>query len=67
MEAVMKDQHAEAMNGGPNTGFEPRPGMPGAPGGGGMFGPDSQLKLMSNPKTAAYFKDPQFAMKWEMC
>lgn len=40
-------------------------GMPG--GAGGMFGPDSQIKLMANPKTAAYFKDPQFAMKWEMC
>lgn len=43
-------------------------GMPGAPGGGGgMFGPDSTMKLMANPKTAAYMQDPQFAMKWEMC
>jgi len=38
--------------------------MPGGPGAGGMIGTDSEMKLMANPKTAAYMKDPQFAMKW---
>lgn len=45
MQAVMKDQQAEAMRGGPGSGFQSQPGggMPGGPpgGGGGMFGPDA--------------------------
>lgn len=34
---------------------------------GGMFGPEQMAKLMTNPKTAAYFSDPQFRSLFEMC
>jgi len=35
---------------------------------GGMFGgPEAMQKLMSNPKIAEYFKDPQFSMMFQMC
>ena len=81
LQALRNDLQAQFMqgHGAQGGGFQSQPGggMPGGPGGpgaggmpggpGGMFGPDAQLKLMSNPETAAFFKDPQFAMKWEMC
>ena len=31
-----------------------------------MFGPESMMKLMANPRIAQYFKDPQFRNKFEM-
>jgi STI1 domain len=31
----------------------------------GMFGPSAMVKLMSNPRIANYFKDPQFRTKFE--
>ncbi len=34
---------------------------------GDMFGPQGMAKLMANPKTAAFFKDPQFCNMFEMC
>ena len=30
-----------------------------------MFGPSAMVKLMSNPRIANYFKDPQFRTKFE--
>ncbi len=32
---------------------------------GGLFGPDSEMKLKANPRTAKYFEDPQFRTMWE--
>lgn len=32
-----------------------------------MFGQDAMMKLMSNPKTAAYLMDPGFRQMFEMC
>jgi len=33
-----------------------------------MFGgPEAMANLMRNPKIAEYFKDPQFAMTFQMC
>lgn len=34
---------------------------------GGMFGPEQMARLMTNPKTAAYFQDPKFRTLFEMC
>lgn len=55
----------------------PRPGgggMGGGMGGGGggmggaglagMFGPDAEAKLKTNPRIAKYFEDPQFQGMW---
>ena len=33
----------------------------------GMFGPQAMMKLMSNPRTAAYFQDHKFRNMFEMC
>ena len=33
----------------------------------GMFGPQAMVKLMSNPRIAAYFQDPKFRNTFEMC
>ena len=35
--------------------------------GAGMFGPEAMAKLMTNPKTAGYLKDPGFRSMFEMC
>ncbi len=47
-------------------------GAPEAAGGGmgglgDMFGPQGMQKLMSNPRTASYFNDPQFKNMFDMC
>jgi hypothetical protein len=40
--------------------------MGGMGGMGDMFGPAAMTKLMSNPRIAGYFADPQFANMFEM-
>jgi hypothetical protein len=41
------------------------PGMGGP--GGNPFSPEALEGLKTNPRTAGFFKDPQFANSFEMC
>jgi len=34
---------------------------------GNMLGPEAMAKIMANPKTAAYFQDPQFVQLFNFC
>lgn len=67
LEAAEEEKIMKEMRGA-NMGMGGGMGMPGMGGpGGNPFSPEALEGLKTNPRTAGFFKDPQFANSFEMC